>query len=147
MIHLLEVNIVLDLKSRSKEGVLQELAGVLLKHCQCLDIENLCQVLRERELIGSTGVGNGVAIPHGKIEKLDTTLLGFGRSKNGIGFDSIDNQPVHLLIMLLSPVQVIDEYRQALAKACRLLKRPETRRILRTTESKQKILDIFNAVD
>jgi PTS system nitrogen regulatory IIA component len=98
-------------------------------------------------MIGSTGVGNGVAIPHGKIEKLDGILIGFGRSLNGIGFDSIDNQPVHLLVMLLSPVQVIDKYLKTLARVSRLLKQPETRRILRTTESRQKIVEIFQEAD
>jgi PTS system nitrogen regulatory IIA component len=147
MIQLQEEDIILNLEARNKEGALKELALVLHKHCSHVNIESLYQVLRDREMIGSTGVGNGVAIPHGKIEKLDGILIGFGRSLNGIGFDSIDNQPVHLLVMLLSPVQVIDKYLKTLARVSRLLKQPETRRILRTTESRQQIVDIFQEAD
>jgi len=144
MIQLQEEDIVLDLTARNKDGALKELAKVLHKHCPGVKLEHLYQILRDRELIGSTGVGNGVAIPHGKIEKLDRILIGFGRSQNGIGFDSIDNQPVHLLVMLLSPVQLIDEYLKTLAMVSRLLKQPETRRILRSTDSRQEIVSIFN---
>ncbi len=144
MIHLLEEDIVLDLEARSKEAALKELAAVLHKHCPQQNLTGLCKVLRERELIGSTGVGNGVAIPHGKIDGLDRILLCFGRSLNGIGFDSIDNQPVHLLVMILSPFHVIEEYLKTLAGVSRMLKHPESRRVLRTTSSTKEIRDIFN---
>jgi PTS system nitrogen regulatory IIA component len=147
MILLQEENIALDLKSRNKDGVLKELALVLHKQCPQVNIESLYRVLRDRELLGSTGVGNGVAIPHGKIEKLDRILIGFGRNQNGIAFDSVDNQPVHLLVMLLSPVQVIDEYMRTLAMVSRLLRQPETRKILRTTASREEIVTIFNKAD
>lgn len=147
MILLQEENIALDLKGRNKDGVLKELALVLHKQCPQVNIESLYRVLRDRELLGSTGLGNGVAIPHGKIEKLDRILIGFGRSQNGIAFDSVDNQPVHLLVMLLSPVQVIDEYLKTLAVVSRLLRQPETRKILRTTASREEIATLFNKAD
>lgn len=147
MIPLQKNDIVLDLEARNKEGALKELAQVLHKHCSQIDIDELYQVLRDRELIGSTGVGNGVAIPHGKMEKLDRILIGFGRNLNGIGYDSIDNQPVHLLVMILSPAQVIDEYLKTLAMVSRLLKQPETRRVLRSTKSLEEIVNIFKTAD
>jgi PTS system nitrogen regulatory IIA component len=147
MIQLQEQDILLDLKARNKEGALKELAGVLHKHCPHLKIATLYQVLRDRELIGSTGVGNGVAIPHGKVEGLNRILLGFGRSRNGISYESIDNQPVHLLVMILSPVRVIDEYLKTLAGISRLLKQPEKRRALRTTESPGEVIDIFQQAE
>lgn len=147
MIQLQAEDIILNMEAKNKEGALKELAGVLHKNCSHISIENLYQVLRDRELIGSTGVGNGVAIPHGKMEELDRILLCFGRSRNGIGYDSIDNQPVHLLVMILSPVRVIDEYLKTLAKISRLLKQSEKRRILRTTKSRLEIVDIFREAD
>jgi PTS system nitrogen regulatory IIA component len=147
MILLQEENIVLDLTARNKDGVVKELALVLHKQCPQVNIESLYRVLRDRELLGSTGLGNGVALPHGKIEKLDRILIGFGRSQNGIAFDSVDNQPTHLLVMLLSPVQVIDEYLKTLAVVSRLLRQPETRKILRTTASREEIVTIFNKAD
>jgi len=147
MIQLQEENIALDLKARNKDGVLKELALVLHKQCPQVNMESLYRVLRDRELLGSTGVGNGVAIPHGKIEKLDRILIGFGRNQNGIAFDAADNQPVHLLVMLLSPVKIIDEYLKTLAAVSRLLRQPETRKILRTTASREEIVAIFNKAD
>lgn len=143
MIQLQEEDIILNIEAKSKDGAMKELAGTLHKHCTNVNIESIYQILRDREQIGSTGVGNGIALPHGKMKELDQILLGFGRSRNGIGFDSIDNQPVHLLVMLLSPVHIIDQYLKTLAGISRLLKHPETRRTLRTTESKKEILDIF----
>lgn len=147
MIQLQKDDIILDLEATNKEGALQELAGVLHKHCSHIDLEKLCKVVRERELIGSTGVGNGVAIPHGKINKLDHILLCFGRSQAGIHFDSIDNQPVTLFVMILSPVEVTNDYLKTLAQASRLLKQPEKRRALRLTTDKEDIARIFSETD
>ncbi|GAB4340055.1 MAG: PTS sugar transporter subunit IIA [Desulfobulbaceae bacterium] len=143
MIHLEEQDIVLDMAARNKDAALRELVEILHRHCEGLDLAGLYRVIRERELIGSTGVGNGVAIPHGKVEQLDRLLLAFGRSLNGIGFDAVDNQPVHLLVMILSPLEMTDEYLHTLAAVSRLLNNPETRRLLRTTSSTREVVDIF----
>ena len=88
--------IILDMKAATKEAALRELAGVAATLCGRFTEETLYNVLVERETVGSTGVGNGVAIPHGKIDGLDEILLCFGRSKAGINFDAIDNRPAHL---------------------------------------------------
>lgn len=145
MIHLQEEDIVLDLKAHNKEGVLKELAEVLHKHCSHVELENLFDVVSEREQIGSTGVGNGVAIPHGKIKDIERILICFGRSQGGIQFDSIDNQPVSLFVMILSPVEVADNYLKTLAQVSRLLKQPDKRRFLRLAKSRDNIADIFNS--
>ncbi len=147
MVQLLEEDVVLDLEARNKDEVLKELAKVLHKHCSHINLEQLCQVFRERELIGSTGVGNGVAIPHGKIQELDHIILCFGRSLAGIQFDAIDNQPVTLFVMILSPVTVTDNYLKTLAQVSRLLKQPEKRRALRLTSTKEEVIHIFNETE
>lgn len=147
MIELSVENIQLSLEASNKDGVLRELTGLLHQHCPQLDQENLQRVVRERELIGSTGVGNGVAIPHGKIQGLDRILLCFGRSHGGIHFDSIDNQPVTLFVMILSPVSETDVYLKTLAQISRLLKQPEKRRELRLATSKDQIIQIFNETE
>ena len=135
--------IVMDLQSKNKEGALNELAQKIHDQLPEIETDSLYKLLRDREQIGSTGVGNGVAIPHAKIDKLDHTHLCFGRSHNGIGFDAIDNQPVHLLIMIVSPLGRPNEYLKILASVSRLLKQPEIRRRLRTAENTEEIIELF----
>lgn len=98
-----EDRIIIDLKSKSKEEVLQELLSVLsLKPEQ----EKLVlEQLKKREAIGSTGVGKGVAIPHTRSVVVDDVHLVVGVSKEGIDFQSLDGKPVHLLFLLIAPPQ------------------------------------------
>ena len=107
--------IILDMKAATKEAALRELAGAAATLCGRFTEETLYNVLLERETVGSTGVGNGVAIPHGKIDGLDEILLCFGRSRTGINFDAIDNRPAHLFVLMLSPANKAGEYLQTLA--------------------------------
>ncbi|MHB8788649.1 MAG: PTS sugar transporter subunit IIA [Desulfobulbaceae bacterium] len=143
MLHLEPDTILLDMTARSKEGALHELASVLQRKCPQVSLEAICRVLRDREQIGSTGVGNGVAIPHGRVEGLSRILCCFGRSQDGISFDAIDNQPVHYFLLILSPLNVAEEYLQTLARASRLLKQQDKRRLLRLAATEQEIIDIF----
>ncbi|MDH3803053.1 MAG: PTS sugar transporter subunit IIA, partial [Deltaproteobacteria bacterium] len=80
--------IIPELRSRTKREVLEELTGALLNFKANLDKEALVEVLLERERLGSTGIGDGIAIPHGKVQDLDELVLSFGRSTQGIEFDS-----------------------------------------------------------
>jgi PTS system nitrogen regulatory IIA component len=143
MIQLEKEDIILNLTASNKEGVLTELTKVLQRHCPRIELENLQRVVYERELIGSTGVGNGVAIPHGKIEGLEHILICFGRSQGGVNYDAIDNQPVTLFVLILSPQGETDDYLKTLAQVSRLLKKPENRRTLRLAESKEQVLKVF----
>ena len=143
MLRLEPDHILLDMTARNKEGALRELAAVLQRHCPQVNLETICRILRDREQAGSTGVGNGVAIPHGRVAGLEEILYCFGRSQDGISFDAIDNQPVHYLFLILSPLHVAEEYLQILARASRLLKQPEKRRLLRLAATEQEIIDIF----
>jgi len=143
MLHLSEDSVLLDIKARNKDGVLQELAAAVHKECPKVDLETLCRLLRERENIGSTGVGNGVAIPHAGVDDLDRIHLGFARSREGIGFEAIDNQPIYLVVMILSPADKPDEYLKTLGAVSRSLKKPEIRRQLRVAETRKKIVEIL----
>lgn len=144
MIKLREESVILELKARNKEGSLNELAELLHGQCPTVDLATVCRLLEERELVGSTGVGNGVAIPHAKVKQLDHILLSLGRSQEGIQFDSIDNQPVHIIILILSPADRPDDYLKTLAKVSRFLKNPEMRRQLKQATSTNKIVELFN---
>ena len=132
--------IILDLKAATKEGALRELAALAATRCGRCTEETLYAVLVEREAIGSTGVGNGVAIPHGKVTGLDDILLCFGRSREGI-----DNQPVHLFVLLLSPATKAAEYLKALARVSRILKNETTRQELLASSSPEAIVSLFEA--
>lgn len=137
--------IILDMKAATKEAALRELAGVAATLCGRFTEETLYNVLLEREAVGSTGVGNGVAIPHGKIDGLDEILLCFGRSKAGINFDAIDNRPAHLFVLMLSPANKAGEYLQTLAAVSRILKQPEKRQQLLDGITREDIATLFNA--
>lgn len=144
MLQLDQHNVLLDLQARTKEEVLQEMATALQKQCPQIELENLCSALRERELIGSTGVGNGVAIPHGKVSGLDRIIYGFGRSRDGVPFDAIDNQPAHYFFMILSPVNAAEQYLKTLASASRMLKQQAILRSLRLAKDQKEVIDIFH---
>ena len=137
--------IILEMKATTKEGALRELAALAATRCGRCTEETLFAVLVERETIGSTGVGNGVAIPHGKVAGLDDILLCFGRSHEGIDFDAIDSRPVHLFALLLSPADQAGEYLKALARVSRILKHEDTRQQLLASPSPEAIAALFAA--
>jgi len=144
MLELGDQCIILEMESASKADALHELAAAVDSSCDAVDQQTLIQVLLEREQVGSTGVGNGVAIPHAKVPGLDKIILCFGRSSNGISFDAVDNRPVHLFVQILSPMGMAEEYLQTLATVSRLLKEEENRRLLMEASSKEEILALFN---
>jgi PTS system nitrogen regulatory IIA component len=144
MIELSEGCIVLELKSTHKEGLLEEMAGAVQKKYPELNAQTIQQVLLEREQIGSTGVGNGVAIPHGKLHDLDQCLVCFGRSTKGVGFEAKDNKPVHLVVMILSPVNMAQEYLQTLAKISKLMNSESNRNKFLQASSKKFIQQLFS---
>lgn len=135
--------IILEMKATTKEGALRELAGLAATVCGRFTEEILYNVLLERESVGSTGVGNGVAIPHGKIEGLDEILLCFGRSKAGINFDAVDNRPAYLFVLLLSPASKAGEYLSTLAGVSKILKQSDARQRLLDSTSREEIASLF----
>ncbi len=110
------------LKSTTKEGVIEELTSLLAQSFPTLSQEETARILMERETLGSTGIGNGIAIPHGKLAHLDQIVAGFGRSLEGIPFDSQDGKPAHLFFVLLAPENAASLHLKALARLSRLLK-------------------------
>ena len=110
-----------DLKARNKKGILEELVAPV---AEIADVhqEDLVKVLLEREHLGSTGIGNGIAIPHGKLDGLDSIALVFGKKSAGVDFDSIDGKPVSLIFLLVAPAQSAGVHLKALARLSRLLK-------------------------
>ena len=91
--------IIANLDSNDKQGVLKELAIAVSEPAKTESSEIL-KVLLEREHLGSTGIGGGIGIPHGKLKSINSIIVGFGRSINGVEFDSLDNRPVYIFFLL-----------------------------------------------
>jgi PTS system nitrogen regulatory IIA component len=139
--------IIPELRSQNKREVLEELTGALLNFKANLDKEALVEVLLERERLGSTGIGDGIAIPHGKIQDLDELILSFGRSTRGIEFDSMDGRPTHLFFLLIAPENSAGIHLRALAKISRLLKSAHFRQRLMEAGNREGIFQVIQEED
>ncbi len=123
IIDLLAPNCILpNLQATNKKSVLEELAKALAPGSDGLSLQTVMDVLLDRERLGSTGIGDNIAIPHGKLAQLSRLMLCFGRSLKGVDFDSMDGKPSHLFFMLLAPVNSAGLHLKALAKISRMLK-------------------------
>lgn len=130
--------IIADLKATSKKQALQEIASYAAKQLKLEDCAVL-DVLLERERLGSTGVGRGVAIPHGKMVGLDKLYFLFARLSTPIAFDSTDGRPVDLMFLLLTPENAGGDHLTALAKVSRLLRDEKMCMLLRGSENAEAI--------
>ena len=132
-----------ELKSTSKPDVLAELTDAILRVENHLDRDEVIAVLKERERLGSTGIGEGVAIPHGKLRHIDKLLISFGRSRAGIDFDSMDGRPAHLFFLLVAPEESVGVHLKTLARISKLLKNSEVRRRLQDAGTADDIYRII----
>ena len=139
--------IISDLKAHDKKAALEELSGVITDQEPSLNKGYLLQVLLERERLGSTGIGEGIALPHGKVNRLDRLLVSFGRSLEGLSFDSIDDQPAYLFFLLVAPENSAGAHLQALAKISRFLKDSNFRQRLMDAKSNAEIYRIIIGKD
>ncbi len=142
-----ENNIIPELKAKDKKGVLEELAGVISRHESSIDKGALVKVLVERERLGSTGIGDGVAIPHGKMNGVSRPIISFGRSKQGLDFDSMDGQPTHLFFLLIAPEDSSSVHLQVLAKIAKILKNRDFRKKLMEPETKKELYQTIVQTD
>ena len=122
--------IVPQLQAHEKSAVIRELADHLAAHVtgpQKIDREVLAKVLLERERLASTAIGEGVAIPHGKLDAVGKLVAVVGRATEGVDFDSMDGRPTHLFFVLVAPENSTGLHLKALARISRLFKDPEFR--------------------
>ena len=120
-------HILADLTFNDKEGVLEEISEFLVKKGAIKTQQTLLVALIEREKLGSTGIGENVAIPHAKLEEVNSIVTFFGRSQKGVEFDSLDQKPVHFICLVIAPINSTGLHLKALARISRLLKNPNLR--------------------
>jgi PTS system nitrogen regulatory IIA component len=138
--------IVVDLNATDKKGVLHELT-LALAETSGIDRDEIVRVLMERERLGSTGIGGGIAIPHGKLKTLDKLMMGFGRSKKGVDFDAMDGKRSHLFFLLLAPENSADGHLKMLARISRILKNSVFRERLLNAVDAQDVYAIIEKED
>ena len=136
-----------NLRADTKEGVLRELSEVIAKSVPKLSVEALATILMERESLGSTGIGDGVAIPHGKVAGIERLVAAFGRSRSGVQFHSLDGKPAHLFFLIMAPENSAGMHLKALARISRLLKNERFRRSLLEAAGVDELRMILNEED
>ena len=147
IIDVLQKDAILDnLKSKDKKGILEELVVPLVPKTKT-STENLVKILMERERLGSTGIGGGIGIPHGKLKDLDSLVLGFGLSKKGVDFESMDGRPTHIFFLLITPESSTGLHLKLLARISRILKNDIFKEKLLTAKNQNEIYDIIKEKD
>ena len=136
--------VILDLGVQTKREVLAEMANALAKVEPQIEADRLLEVLLEREALQSTGIGEGVAIPHGKMVGLDRLVASFARSHEGVDFDAIDGQRTHHFFLLVVPEHSGGQYLKALARISRFFRDPTFRQRLSEVESLE---DVIHAIE
>jgi PTS system nitrogen regulatory IIA component len=135
------------LSQNEKNKVLEELANLLSASRPILDKNKVLEVLLERERISTTAIGEGVAIPHGKLAGVDRVLGAFARSPEGVDFASLDGGPTHLFFALIAPENAAADHLKALARISRLLKDEAFRRRLMAGRSAEELFTIIAEED
>ena len=136
-----------DLKSTKKREVIEELVDLLAKTGEIKNKSELVKILLSRETLGSTGIGQGIGIPHGKSAHVKKLTAAFGLSKAGVNFDSLDGEPTHIFFLLVAPEESAGPHLKALARISRLLKDKYFRDTLIKARDAQEIIRIITAED
>jgi len=139
-------SITVDLKATDKKGVLEELVASVAAFSNA-GPEEMVRVLLDRERLGSTGIGNGIGIPHGKLKCLEKLVLGFGISRKGVDFESMDNRPTYLFFLLITPEDSTGPHLKLLARISKILKSVPFREKLMNAADQDEIFELIRAAD
>ncbi|MDI7259333.1 MAG: PTS sugar transporter subunit IIA [Thermodesulfobacteriota bacterium] len=137
----------LDLKGTDKESILKELCEVLVKPCGAASSEELVQILLGREKLGSTGIGEGIGIPHGRLKRLKQFFISFGRSLKGMDFDSVDHKPCQLFFLVMAPENSAVENLNLLGRIARLMKDPSFKKRLMEAKTQRELFHVISDED
>ena len=135
--------VTLKLESSDKEGALQELVTLLAQVKDLGDKKSVVKSLIDRENLGSTGIGQGIAIPHGKTDRVKELSACLGISRKGVNFDSLDGEPVYIFFLLVAPKDSAGPHLKALARVSRLLRDSYFCELLRNSKSEKEVFDLI----
>jgi PTS system nitrogen regulatory IIA component len=138
--------IISDLKSQDKKGILEELVTPIAS-ITGVNHKDLVRVLMDREQLGSTGIGGGIGIPHGKLKQLESLVLGFGLSRKGVDFESMDNKSTHIFFLLVTPENSTGLHLKMLARISRILKNDQFKEKLLKASNTDEIFSIIKEDD
>jgi len=133
--------ILLDSRASSKKAIIAEVIGLL----PSIDPDLAMAVVMAREKLGSTGIGHGIAIPHGRLPDLDAPVVALIRHVEGVDFDAIDGQPVHIAVVLLAPANEDRSHLEMLASLARTLQQASVRQTIMQADSAQDVSALFPA--
>ncbi|EKC6435664.1 PTS sugar transporter subunit IIA [Staphylococcus pseudintermedius] len=139
--------IAMDLSATTKDGVIDELAQQLNQAGKLNQLDDYIAAIHKREQQSSTGIGEGIVIPHAKVEAVKTPAIAFGKSKAGVDYDSLDMQPAHLFFMIAAPATGAQTHLDALAKLSSVLMDENVRQALLEADSPEAVLAIINKAD
>ncbi len=142
-----EEGIVLNLKAQEKVAVIKELVSVMVDMGLIQDEETFLADILKRENLESTGIGLGVAIPHARTTAASELLLAFGRSANGVDFDSLDGKPSHLIFLIAAPEENKSQYIMALARLSKILHKEEMRTRLSKAATPAEVMEILKEAE
>lgn len=135
--------ILIELNSIDKKEVLNQMARFMASLYGLQDGDGISQKILERETDMSTGIGYGIAIPHARIAGIDRLYMVAARHKTGIDFNAIDEQPVHLLFMMISPMNTSAEHTQILSSLSRIMSYEDVRKKLLNANTAEQFLDVL----
>lgn len=138
-----------ELKSANKKDIIEELVDLLISGgaLEKKQKSKVIEVLMAREALGSTAIGQGIAIPHGKCDSVNKLIAALGVSKKGIDFDSLDGEPAYIFFLLIAPIDSAGPHLKALARISRLLKDKYIRESLKNSKDDKAILKLLSQED
>jgi PTS system nitrogen regulatory IIA component len=139
--------IVVGLKSTDKESTVRELVDILAKADDIKNKEDLVKAIMTRESLGSTGIGQGIGIPHAKSQNVKSLTAAFGLSHKGVNFDSLDGEPAYIFFLLIAPEESAGPHLKALARISRMLKDKYFREMLKKAKDEKDVLHIIQEED
>ena len=145
--YLKEERICLNLETTEKKAAIRELAGFLRAAKEITNFNSFLKDVFEREKVGTTGIGDGIAIPHARTDAVSEFVIAFGRSAKGVEFQSLDSKPVKLIFLMGAPKQNLNGYLRILARLTRLLKKVDFRKSLMEASSAREIIEIFEKTE
>ncbi|MEO0142366.1 MAG: PTS sugar transporter subunit IIA [candidate division WOR-3 bacterium] len=135
--------IIMEMGATEKLSAIKELVEYMVTKKIAKDRDQLFEALAKRENLESTGIGEGVAIPHARTDAVDDVVLVFARSKSGIDFSALDGKPSHIIFLIASPENKKSEYIMTLAKLSRLLRHSSVREQLKNAKNPGEVLEII----